>query len=191
MVDPAHMPGTIYNFRCSVYFLQFYDIFNNFQQFFIYFLNGHCLFVAMKWCFQTTFTLNNSRTNHREYCPYPSFIGHYKIGSNIMQRQIELYFPISSRGDWRIYFPFTCWKLWLARNERIFKNQSRSQHSLLYSSVQAATEFHFLAGTTSRPPSRIRQLIRWHAPPPLPYLKLNTDRSPLGNPRLAGAREVL
>ena len=57
--------------------------------------------------------------------------------------------------------------------------------------MQAATEFHFLAGTTSRPPSRIRQLIRWHAPPPLPYLKLNTDRSPLGNPRLAGAREVL
>ena len=67
---------------------------------------------------------------------------------------------------WRIYFPFTCWKLWLARSERIFKNQSRSQHSLLYSSVQAATEFHFLAGTIIRSPSRIPQLIRWHSPPP-------------------------
>ena len=25
---------------------------------------------------------------------------------------------------WTVYFPFTCWKLWLACNERIFKNQS-------------------------------------------------------------------
>ena len=91
---------------------------------------------------------------------------------------------------WQIYFPFTCWKLWLARNERIFKNQSRSQHSLLYSSVQAATEFHFLASTISQPPSHIPQLIRWYAPL-FPYLKLNTDGSALGNPRLAGARGVL
>lgn len=27
---------------------------------------------------------------------------------------------------WNIYFHFLCWNLWLARNERIFKNQSRS-----------------------------------------------------------------
>ena len=36
---------------------------------------------------------------------------------------------------WQVYFPFTCWKLWLARNEIIFKNQSRSQLNLIYSSV--------------------------------------------------------
>ena len=93
---------------------------------------------------------------------------------------------------WRTYFPFTCWKLWIARNERIFKNQSRTQHSLLYSSVQAATEYHFLAGTISQPPSRIPHLVRWYPPPPqFPYLKLNTDRSALGNPGLAGAGGVL
>ena len=62
---------------------------------------------------------------------------------------------------WQVYFPFTYWKLWLARNERIFKNQSRSQHSLIYSSVQAATEFHFLAGTTKRPSDLVPQLISW------------------------------
>ena len=56
---------------------------------------------------------------------------------------------------WQVYFPFTCWKFWLAQNERIFKNQSHSQHSLIYSSVQAATEFHFLAGTTKRPLVRV------------------------------------
>ena len=45
---------------------------------------------------------------------------------------------------WHVYFPFTCSNLWLARNERIFKNQFRSQHSLIYSSAQAAMEFYFL-----------------------------------------------
>ena len=91
---------------------------------------------------------------------------------------------------WRVYFLFTCWALWLARNERIFKNQSRSQHSLIYSSVQATTEFHFLAGSISRPLSLIPQLIRWHTHP-YPFLKLNTDGSALGNPGLTGAGGVL
>ena len=50
---------------------------------------------------------------------------------------------------WHIYFPFLCCNLWLARNERIFKQQSRSQHSLIYSTIQAATEFHFLVSSTS------------------------------------------
>ena len=27
---------------------------------------------------------------------------------------------------WKIYFPFLCWRLWLARNERIFNSQSHS-----------------------------------------------------------------
>ena len=33
---------------------------------------------------------------------------------------------------WRVFFLFTCWKLWLAHNERIFNHQFRSQHSLLH-----------------------------------------------------------
>ena len=72
---------------------------------------------------------------------------------------------------WQVYFSFTCWKLWLARNERIFKNQSHSQQTLIYSSVQAATEFHFLASTTRRPPILVPQIIRWQAPP-TPILNL-------------------
>ena len=56
---------------------------------------------------------------------------------------------------WKVFFPFTCWKLWLARNERIFSHQSITQHSLLYSLVQADTEFHFLASTAHQTPSRI------------------------------------
>ena len=91
---------------------------------------------------------------------------------------------------WRVFFPFTCWKLWLARNERIFNHQSHSQHSLLHLSVQAATEFHFLAGFVHQTPNLIPQIIRWHIPPS-PFLKLNTDGSALGNPGLAGVGGVL
>ena len=91
---------------------------------------------------------------------------------------------------WRVFFPFTCWKLWLARNERIFNHQSHSQHSLLHSSVQAATKFHFLAGFVHQTPNLIPQIIRWHIPPS-PFLKLNIDGSTLGNPGLAGVGGVL
>ena len=98
--------------------------------------------------------------------------------------------PYPHQPPWKVYFPFICWKLWLAQNERIFKNQSRSQHSLIYSSVQAVTEFHFLAGTTKPPLVWVPQLIRWQAPP-YPYLKLNTDGNALDNPSLAGVGGVL
>ena len=49
--------------------------------------------------FKTAPGREKSGPNLREYCPYLSFICHYKIGSDIMQRWIELYFPISSRGE--------------------------------------------------------------------------------------------
>jgi len=48
---------------------------------------------------------------------------------------------------WHLYFPFTCWNIWLARNGQIFRDQSRSQHSIIYSFVQATTEFYYLAST--------------------------------------------
>ena len=56
--------------------------------------------------------------------------------------------------------------------------------------MQAATEFHFLAGVVHQTPSLIPQIIRWHTPLS-PLLKLNTDGSALGNLGLAGAGGVL
>ena len=47
---------------------------------------------------------------------------------------------------WHVYFPFTCWSIWLACNGQIFRDQSRSQHSIIYSSVQVGTKFYYLAG---------------------------------------------
>ena len=73
---------------------------------------------------------------------------------------------------------------------RIFNHQSRSQHSLLHSAVQAATKFHILAGVVHQTPRLIPQIIRWHIPPS-PFLKLNMNGSALGNPGLAGAGGVL
>ena len=91
---------------------------------------------------------------------------------------------------WHIYFSFLCWNLWLAKNEGIFKHQSQSQHNLIYSTVQAATEFHFLAGSTGRLQVRRPQLIYWTMPP-TPYIKLNTYGSAISNSGLAGAGGIL
>ena len=91
---------------------------------------------------------------------------------------------------WCTYFPFLCWNLWLAKNDRIFKHQSRSQHSLIHSPVQVATEFHFLVGSISQPQVRIPQLIKWTMPP-TPYIKLNIDGSAISNSGLAGAGGIL
>lgn len=94
------------------------------------------------------------------------------------------------RLSWKIYFPFLCWNLWLARNEQIFKNQSRSQHGLVHIMIQAATNFFFLA-TLERPIQvRTPTLVRWNAPLE-PYVKLNTDGSIIGNTGMASVRGLL
>ena len=91
---------------------------------------------------------------------------------------------------WRIYFPFLCWNLWLARNDRIFNNQSRSQQGFVHSSVNAATEYYFLVGPVHHSRVKIPQFIQWQFPPN-PFIKLNTDGSAIGNPRLARAGGLL
>ena len=91
---------------------------------------------------------------------------------------------------WHVCFPFTCWNIWLARNGRIFRDQSRSQHRIIYSSIQAAMEFHYLASTVRQTQVKIPRNIRWHMPPN-PFIKINTDGSALGNPGIVGAGGIL
>ena len=62
---------------------------------------------------------------------------------------------------WRIYFPFLCWNLWLARNDRIFNAQSRSQHGIVHSSMNAATEYYFLVGPVYLSQAKIPHFVRW------------------------------
>ena len=91
---------------------------------------------------------------------------------------------------WRIYFPYLCWNLWLARNDRIFNNQSRSQPGLVHSSVDVATKYHFLAGPVHHSRIKISQFIWWQFPPD-PFIKLNIDGSAIGNLGLVGAGGLL
>ena len=65
---------------------------------------------------------------------------------------------------WRAYFPYLCWNLWLARNDCIFNNKSRSQQGLIHSSVNAATEYHFLTGPVHHSRVTISQVIWWQFP---------------------------
>ena len=86
--------------------------------------------------------------------------------------------------------PFLCWHLWLTRNEHIFKNQSCSQNWIIHKVVQCATEFFFLAYLAKKIKIGIPKIIKCNAPSE-PFIKLNTDGSSLGNPRLAGAGGLL
>ena len=52
--------------------------------------------------------------------------------------------------------------------------------------MNAATEYHFLAGLVHHNRVKTPQFIRWQFPPN-PFIKLNTDDSVIGNPGLAGA----
>ena len=90
----------------------------------------------------------------------------------------------------KICFPFLCWHLWLAQNKRIFHNQSRSQHRLIYKTVQAAIEFFYLAGPNKPIQSKVSQTIKWTTPAE-PFIKLNIDGSSLDNPGIAGAGNLL
>ena len=91
---------------------------------------------------------------------------------------------------WHVYFPFPCWNIWLARNGRIFSDQSRSQHNIIYSSVQATMEFYYLASTARRTQVKLPRNIHWHVSPN-PFIKINTNGSALGNPGIAGDGGIL
>ena len=84
-----------------------------------------------------------------------------------------------------LFFP--CWHLWLARNERIFHNQSSSQPCLVHKVVQLAI-FIWLA--LLKQLKYVPRIIKWIAPLE-PFIKLNIDGSSLGNLRLAGASGLL
>ena len=126
--------------------------------------------------------------NPQAFCPCPSFKCHYKTGSNAMPQKPATVRP--QQIPWQVYLTFTCWNIWLASNEWIFRDQSRSQHSIIYSSVQAATEFYYLAGTTKRTLVLLPWNIQWHVSS-YPFITHNTDGSALGNLGIAGATGIL
>ena len=126
-------------------------------------------------------------------CHFPFFTCPYKLGCAVVLMQSNATANnviLHQQLPWKIYFLFLCWNLWLAKNEQIFKNQSQSQHSLVYTTMQAATEYFFLASFDRPVQVRTSQIIRWSTPNE-PYIKLNTDGSSISNPRMASAGGLL
>ena len=130
----------------------------------------------------------------RGLVPIPRYPAHVLLPTTISRMAATEYYNrlgfLTSSPPMASLFPFHSLEALVNANERIFKTQSRSQYSLIFSSVQAATKFHFLAGTTKRPSVQVPQLVSWLAPL-YPYFKLNIDGSALNNSGLAGARGVL
>ena len=89
-----------------------------------------------------------------------------------------------------MYFTFLCWHLWLARNERIFNNQSHSQSRIVHKGIQFTTKYLYLACLDKTIKIRNPRIIKWIAPLE-PFIKLNTDDSVIGNPGMAGAGNLL
>ena len=121
------------------------------------------------------------------FCPYLFF--HLPLQNCLHTNAILGSLIFHHQLPWKIYFPFLCWHLGLARNECIFKNKSCSQNRIIHKVVQCAIEF-FLLCPAKNIKIRIPKIIKWIAPPE-PFIKLNTDGSSLGNPSLAGVGRLL
>ena len=77
--------------------------------------------------------LRRSSVNLRVSCPCLFF-----------QLPLQIWLQTNTTSDtlilhhqlpWKMYFTFLCWHLWLARNERIFNNQSHSQSQIIHKAV--------------------------------------------------------
>ncbi|KAK9990282.1 hypothetical protein SO802_025267 [Lithocarpus litseifolius] len=89
-----------------------------------------------------------------------------------------------SKLDWAIIFPIAVWVLWLNGNNIVF-GKSSTPKDLKAENLAKATEMEYLGIAEKHRKSRIRIQVKW-LPPPLNWLKLNSNGSFIGNPRLAG-----
>ena len=90
----------------------------------------------------------------------------------------------SSNINWSILFPFAVWTFWLHRNCIAFDNPH--QHKDLKRETMAkASEFLYLGMTEKHNPVKAKIQVQW-LPPPVNWVKLNSDGSSMGNPGLAG-----
>ena len=81
-------------------------------------------------------------------------------------------------------FSFAVWTLWSHRNQVVF-NSKTPNPSLAKEIVHRDTEFFYCAYFPKIASQLVAKQIRWEKPRH-GWVKLNTDGSSLGNPRLAG-----
>ncbi|KAH7849667.1 hypothetical protein Vadar_021159 [Vaccinium darrowii] len=79
---------------------------------------------------------------------------------------------------WSVVFPFTCWNIWLLRNNSLFNPNPSRADDLITSTTKAtfaqAIEWHFIAIPELVPRSKHISLVKWHRPSSS-FFKLNTD----------------
>ena len=91
---------------------------------------------------------------------------------------------LSSNINWSILFPFAVWTLWLHRNCIAFDNPHHHK-DLKHETMAKASEFLYLGMTEKHNPVKVKIQVQW-LPPPVNWVKLNSDGSSMGNPGLAG-----
>ena len=72
----------------------------------------------------------------------------------------------------------------------IFHNQLSSQNRLIYKTVRPLLNFFYLVAPNKPIQRKVSQIVKWTTPIE-PFIKLNTDDSSIGNPRMAGAGGLL
>ena len=105
---------------------------------------------------------------------------HLWLSSNCANEKAIFCPPI----PWKIVFSFAVWTLWSHRNQVVF-NSKTPNPSLAKEIVHRDTEFFYCAYFPKIASQLVAKQIRWEKPRH-GWVKLNTDGSSLGNPRLAG-----
>ncbi|CAL1409286.1 unnamed protein product [Linum trigynum] len=99
-------------------------------------------------------------------------------------------------GEWASYFSLILWFIWKQRNEKIFQGKALSLPSLFHYVTAKAKEWAGIWEAASRKldvrskAARSEELIGWK-PPPVGWLKLNTDGAAQGHGGEIGAGGVI
>lgn len=95
-----------------------------------------------------------------------------------------------SNIPWSCVFPFLIWNIWISRNHIVFKDNIWSPTDLISVTRAKAVEFWASCGTS--PLVRLTNIVhvRW-VPPPLNWVKLNTDGAAKSNPGISASGGVI
>jgi ribonuclease HI len=98
--------------------------------------------------------------------------------------------PILSHLQWQDLFPILLWTIWSARNKTAMESNPFDPHQVIKRATSLTLESWIMSPRKTAIPKSNPTLIGWK-PPPLSFIKLNTDGSVSGNPGQAGAGGVL
>ena len=116
------------------------------------------------------------------YCMKDTFnlpIGKW-LESNSHSEASSLFISI----PWKILFPMGVWHLWLHRNNHVFKS-GKVERSWFKKCIKESAEFYAIGFNAKAERNKVLVPVGW-SKPHKGWAKLNTDRSVMGNPAMAG-----